>query len=136
MVAKSCVFFVIQRFQIIWNDLSGITITCAYLGNDESELLSKTNHLWLKMNNCIIWRRIFVYKRTNTWHYILDEIYIKKKLQPICTRLIFKRLLLKLTTESTFIFQSNFYKQTDGCTMGGPLSVTFANIFQNLKMKK
>ena len=40
-----------------------------------------------------------------------------------------KRLLLKLTTESTFIFQSNYFKQIDGCTMVGPLSVTFANIF-------
>ena len=39
------------------------------------------------------------------------------------------RLLLKLSTESTIIFQSNFYKQTDGCTMGGPLSVTLANIY-------
>ena len=46
----------------------------------------------------------------------------------MCSRLIFKRLLLKLTTESTFMFQSNFYKQVDGCTMGGPLSVTLANI--------
>ena len=40
-----------------------------------------------------------------------------------------KLLLLKLTTESAFIFQSNYFKQIDGCTMGGPLSVTFANIF-------
>ena len=39
------------------------------------------------------------------------------------------RLLLKLSTESTFIFQSHFYKQTDGCTMGGPLSVTLAKIY-------
>ena len=43
--------------------------------------------------------------------------------------MIFKRLLLKLATESTYIFQSQFYKQTDGCTMGGPLSVTFSNIY-------
>ena len=40
-----------------------------------------------------------------------------------------KRLLLKLTTESTFIFNDKFYKQSDGCTMGGPLSVIFSNIF-------
>ena len=61
--------------------------------------------------------------------YILDEIYRNKKLPEICSRLIMKRLLEKLTTQSTFIFQSRYYKQTDGCTMGGPLSVTFANIF-------
>lgn len=65
----------------------------------------------------------------DTIDYILDEIYVNKKLPTICTRLIMKRLLLKLSTENTFIFQSNYYKQTDGCTMGGPLSVTLANIF-------
>ena len=65
----------------------------------------------------------------DTIEYILDEIYIYKKLPKLCSRLIMKRLLLKLTTESTFIFQSNYFKQIDGCTMGGPLSVTFANIF-------
>ena len=43
--------------------------------------------------------------------------------------MIFKRLLLKLLRESTYIFQSQFYKQTDGCTMGGPLLVTFSNIY-------
>ena len=40
-----------------------------------------------------------------------------------------KRLLLNLATKSTYIFQSPFYKQTDGCTMGGPLSVTFSSIY-------
>ena len=65
----------------------------------------------------------------DTIEYILDEIYIYKKLPKLCSQLIMKRLLLKLTTESTFIFQPNYFKQIDGCTMGGPLSVTFANIF-------
>ena len=64
-----------------------------------------------------------------TIEYILEEIYKNKRLPKICTRLILKRLLLKLTTESTFVFQSTYYKQTDGCTMGGPLSVTFSNIY-------
>ena len=40
-----------------------------------------------------------------------------------------KRLLLKLTTENTFTLNSNFYKQIDGCTMGGPLSVIFSDIY-------
>ena len=52
---------------------------------------------------------------------ILKEIYIHNKLPHICTKLIFKRLLLKLATESTYNFQYQFYKQTGGCTMGGPL---------------
>ena len=71
-----------------------------------------------------------------TIEYILDEIYIHKKLPKLCSRLIMKRLLLKLTTESTFIFQSNYFKQTDGWTMGGPLSVTFANIFLTKLQKR
>ena len=33
-----------------------------------------------------------------TIDYILDEIYVKNKLTKICSKLIFKRLLLKLTT--------------------------------------
>ena len=37
--------------------------------------------------------------------------------------------MYKLTTENTFIFQNKFYKQTDGCTMGGPLSVIMSDIF-------
>ena len=65
----------------------------------------------------------------DTIKYILEEIYTHNKLPHICSKLIFKRLLLKLATESTYTFQSQFYKQTDGCTMGGPLSVTFLNIY-------
>ena len=65
----------------------------------------------------------------DTINYILDEIYVRKKLPELCTRRIFKNLLLKLTTESTFMFNNRFYKQTDGCTMGGPLSVIMSNIF-------
>ena len=61
--------------------------------------------------------------------YILDEIYVKNKLPKICSKLIFKRLLSKLTTENTFMFTSSFYKQIDVCTMGGPLSVIFSDIY-------
>ena len=60
-----------------------------------------------------------------TIDYILHEICVKNKLPKICSKLIFKRLLLKLSTKNTFIFTSNFYKQTDGCTIGGLLSVIF-----------
>ena len=45
-----------------------------------------------------------------TIDYILQEIYVMK------------RLLLKLTTENTFMLNSNFFKQIDGCTMVDPLS--------------
>ena len=61
-----------------------------------------------------------------TINYILDQMYNKKKLKPICRKLIFKHFL---ATEVTFTTNKNFFKQTDGCTMGGPLSVTFSDIF-------
>ena len=64
----------------------------------------------------------------DTIDYILDQIYVQHKLKPICSKLIFKRLLIKLSTEVTFTFNSKFCRQTDGCTMGGPLSVTFSDI--------
>ena len=60
--------------------------------------------------------------------YILDEIYVKNKSPKICSKLIFKSLLSKLTTENTFMFASDFYKQTDGCIMSGPLSVIYIYI--------
>ena len=47
----------------------------------------------------------------------------------ICSKLIFRRLLMKLATERTFKFSSRFLKQVDGCTMGEQLSVTFSDIF-------
>ena len=70
-----------------------------------------------------------------TIDYIINEIYVNHKLKPMCSKLIFKRLLLKLTTESTFIFNTKFYRQIDGCTMGSPLSVVFSDIFMT-KMEK
>ena len=63
-----------------------------------------------------------------TINYIINEIYQKKKLPQICSKTIFKRLLSKLTTEVSFQFNYKLFKQTDGCTMGGPLSVTLSDI--------
>ena len=45
--------------------------------------------------------------------YILEEIYVKNKLPKIFSKLTFKRLLLKLMTENTLMFPSDFYKQID-----------------------
>ena len=61
--------------------------------------------------------------------YILEEIYTHNKLPHIGNKLVSKRLLLKLATQSTYIFQSQFYKQTDECTIGCPPSVTFSNSY-------
>ena len=60
---------------------------------------------------------------------ILDEIYVKNKLPKVCSALILKHLLSKLTTESTFMFISSFYKQIDGCKMGGLLSVIYSYMY-------
>ena len=60
--------------------------------------------------------------------HIVNEIYVENKLRKLCSKLIFKRLLLKLTTENTFMINSNLYKQVDGCSMGGVLSVIFFDI--------
>ena len=68
-------------------------------------------------------------------YYILDQVYVQPKLKPICSKLIFNRLLIKLSTEVTFTFNSKFCKQTDDCTMGGPLLVTFSDIYMT-KMER
>ena len=64
-----------------------------------------------------------------TINYIVKQIYVHKKLTSICLKLIFRRLLIKLATECTFKFNNRFLKRVDGCTMGGPLSVTFSEIY-------
>ena len=38
----------------------------------------------------------------DTIDYILDDIYVQHKLKPICSKLILKRLIIKLSTEVTF----------------------------------
>ena len=64
-----------------------------------------------------------------TIDYITEQIYVHKKLTPVSSKLIFRRVFIKLVTECTFKFNSRFFKQVDGCTMGGPLSVTFSDIY-------
>ena len=64
-----------------------------------------------------------------TINYIIEQIYVHKKLTPICSKPILRRVLIKLATECTFKLNSRFLKQVDDCTMGGPLSVTFSDIY-------
>ena len=70
-----------------------------------------------------------------TIDFICDEIYIHKKLQPICERSIFKKLLLKLTTECIFSINEQLCKQINGFSMGSKLSVVLSDCFMN-KMEK
>ena len=45
-----------------------------------------------------------------TIKYIIKQIYVHKKLTPICSKLISGRLLIKLSTEFTFKFNSRFLR--------------------------
>ena len=59
--------------------------------------------------------------------FICEEIYIHKKLEPICKKSIFNKLLHKLTTKCTFSATGKLRKQVDGVSMGGTLSDCFMN---------
>ena len=65
-----------------------------------------------------------------TINCMIEQISVHKKLTPVCLKLIFRRLLIKLATECTCKFKSSFLKQVDGCTMGGPQSVTSSDIYR------
>ena len=64
-----------------------------------------------------------------TIEYIIHQIYNEKKVPQICSKTFFRRLMYKLTTECTFQFNQHLFKQTEGCSMGEPLSVTLADIY-------
>ena len=64
-----------------------------------------------------------------TINYILEQIYVHNKLPIICSKLIFHRLLEKITIENSFQLNSKFFKQADGCSMGYPLCVTLSDIW-------
>ena len=53
----------------------------------------------------------------------------------ICLNLIIRGLSRKLAKKCTFKFNSKSLKQVHGCAMGGPLSVTFSEIYL-VKMEK
>ena len=59
-----------------------------------------------------------------TIDYILEQNYAHNKLLIISNKLIFCKLPEKITTENSFQLNSKFFKQTDGCAMGGSLFVT------------
>ena len=70
----------------------------------------------------------------DTIEYIIEQIYTHKKLKPIYSKQIFKRLLLKLGTECTYTFNHKFCQQINGCTLGSLLSVTFSDMYM-IKME-
>lgn len=64
-----------------------------------------------------------------TIDFIIDQIFMQKKLTPLCAKLILKRLLSKLATEFKLSFLNSLHQQTGGCAIDGPLSVTVDNIY-------
>ena len=65
---------------------------------------------------------------------ICEEIFVHKKLEPICKK-IFKKLLYKLTTKYTFGTTEKLLEQVDDVYMGGTLSVTLSDGLVN-KMER
>ena len=64
-----------------------------------------------------------------TIDFIVDESYVRKKLEPFCKKLVFKKSLNKLCKGCTFLADGRLIRQVDGCPMGGPISVVLSNIF-------
>ena len=52
--------------------------------------------------------------------FILDEIYVQKKLELFCKKSVFKKLLNKLWKVCIFLANGRLIRQIDGCPMGGP----------------
>ena len=67
----------------------------------------------------------------DTIDFICEEIYVHKELEPIYKQPILKKLLYKITTECTFSTIGRFWKQVDGVSMGGTLSVVLSDCFMN-----
>ena len=64
-----------------------------------------------------------------TINYIIKQFYIQNNLTPICTKLIFRNILVKPATECTFKFNNLSLKQVDRCTMDQPLSFKFSDVY-------
>ena len=64
-----------------------------------------------------------------TIDFILDEIFVGKKLEPFCKKSVFKMFLNKLSEGCTFLADGRLIRQVDGYPMGGPILVFLSNIF-------
>ena len=63
----------------------------------------------------------------DTIDFICEEIYVHKKLEPICKKSIFKKLLYKLTTECKFSATGKLQTQVDGVSVRVTLSVILSD---------
>ena len=66
---------------------------------------------------------------SETIDYIIKEIYENKIIKPMSKRkLIFRRLLEKLTKNGVLSVSNTLVKQVEGCLMGGAISVIMSGI--------
>ena len=66
---------------------------------------------------------------SETIDYIIKQIHENKVIKPICkSKLIFRRLLEKLTKNCVFNVNNTLVKQVKGCPMGGAISVIMSGI--------
>ena len=56
-----------------------------------------------------------------TTNYIVDRIYVRKEIEPLCNRSIFKKLLFKLTKGCISLVTKKLLKQVDDCSMGATM---------------
>ena len=67
---------------------------------------------------------------SETTDFIIDIIYVWKKLEPFCKKLVFKKLLNNFCKGCTSLADAKLIRQVDGCPMGGPsFSTVLSNIF-------
>ena len=63
-----------------------------------------------------------------TVNLILKRIYVDKVIPTTLRKRTMKKLILDACTKTVFSFNSKFYKQIDGVSMGSPLGPVLANI--------
>ena len=69
--------------------------------------MTKKMYIW-----CIVWCWVTAYKYSDRRNnHIIEKIYVHKKLPIICSKLIFRGLLVKLAAKVTFEFNSRSFKQ-------------------------
>ena len=56
-------------------------------------------------------------------------MYVRKEIEPLFKKSIFKKLLFKLTKGCVISVTEKLLKQVDGYPVGGPISIIFSDIF-------
>ena len=64
-----------------------------------------------------------------TIDFILDEIYVRKKLEPFSKNSVFKKLLYKLCKGCTFVAGGRLIRLVDRCPMGSQFQLFFSTYF-------